>query len=282
MTLEEAVQKALEDCGTSVLSNPTLFRNYLMDCLDVNLPARRVLRRSCDASLLSPLARAVERGDDLQGVAPLIEYHLHDTCMINEEVSHSIAAGLVEGAHRYTAGEDDSKNEDEEEEEERPVYFLPSQAESLAAPEVSAWTCTQGVNYQLDSRAAHKGCAAILRMKNTRYTNVQVRANLALASGEQRVQSAPLVPGGQGILAFDTRIRGLESVEVLATSDTSPSHCLAWHIVAGDGRGAAGKTCVHIYNLSGLTVQVRDVLLEAAPSQSVARVDIPSGALESG
>ena len=277
MTLAEAVQEALENHGTSVLSNPTLFRNFLMDYLDENSPELRVLRYCCDERLLAPIAKALESGEDMQGVIPRVEYYLTSTCMIKDEVSHSIASGLVEGVRLYAAGEDGSSEGDEE--EEKPLFLLSARAESMAAPDVSAWTCTQGVKYQLDSRALHKGCTAVLRMVNTRYTNVTVRASLVLASGECRVQSAPLVPGGQGILAFGARILELESLEVLATGDTSPSHCLAWHVAAGDGHSDAGKTYVRILNLSGVAVRVRDVLLEESRSQGVARADVPCQAL---
>ena len=276
MTLAEAVQEALANCGTSVLSNPTLFRNLLMDCMDVDSAERHVLRRCCDTNLLAPLARATEKGEDLKGVAPLLEYYLSDTCMINDEVSRSIACGLVDGVRLYTTAEDDSK-----EEEEKPLPLLPAEAGCKPTPALSVWMFARGVSYQLDSRPLHNGCASLLRLKNTCHSNVIVCASLAFASGERRhVTSTPLVPGGQGVLAFGMRVLEVESLEVLATGETSPSHSLAWHVVAQDEHGDTHKPHISISNLSGAAVQVKSVLLEIAPCMSVVRVNVPQRVLD--
>ncbi len=98
LTLAQAVEHALRDCGVEALYRPKLLLSFLLDDMSDGAPELRVLERNIDETLLRPYANAV-RGNPFD-VAPAVvhaKYYLTHECMVEPRVAHSIAEGLAGG-----------------------------------------------------------------------------------------------------------------------------------------------------------------------------------------
>ena len=99
LSLSQAVEHALRDCGIEALYRPKLLLSFLLDDMSGDAPELRVLERNIDETLLRPFANAVCGNPfDVTPAVVHAKYYLTHECMVEPRVAHSIAEGLAGGA----------------------------------------------------------------------------------------------------------------------------------------------------------------------------------------
>lgn len=102
MEFSAAVEYVLRREGVDILSHPTRFLGYMLDCADLDTTEMIVLERNCDEQLLEPYLRAARAGGpmSLEAAAKNVAANLTRNRMISADASEKMADGIAQGIAR--------------------------------------------------------------------------------------------------------------------------------------------------------------------------------------
>ena len=259
LTLAETVTKVLRDCsGDCALWDAQLLKAYVSDWMDPGSMEARALRHTCDEQLLAPFTEVIAGQGDLASASGRSRRHLTDECMVDAAVAEKVSRGIAEGV-RVWLGSTSSQDS------VCTAYNLVHVETGTSGSSIRPYRALVGtarmcgnidnVNYNLDTRAQHAGCAAVLYLRNDRQDMVLVEAEVTRPHRKNLTEACTKIwRGTAAIIVFKLPVTDIESITVKATSGFSPARRFAW-------RQGSTSTIVQVSNVTRARAKIKNVVV---------------------